>query len=424
MTKSEFIDVLDFIEDNDVNFIRLQFSDLFGNNKNISVYYTDFERALDEGIPFISASVDGYKNSNETELVLYPDSSTIMTLPWRPHQGGVARVICNVCHADGSPYEGNPRQVLINVLDKAQSEGYEFEIGAKIEFYLFELDDNGNPTTKPVDQAGFFDLAPLDKGENTRREIILTLEEMGFSIISSHHEDGQGQNEIDFRMADPLTCADNIQTFKSVVKTIAERNGLHASFMPKPLNKEPGSGMHIMITAFKNNENIFTNKEGTISKDGEYFAGGILKQIPGITLFANPIVNSYKRIASSFDINKEHSWNPLDKEAIIRVPEKPGEDIKLIIRTPDGAANPYLLFALLLQAGLTGIKDKTNPEDIMISLPVSLRDAIVEAQNNDFINKVIGLELKEDFLKHKAKEWNDYITTVHDWEIDKYFKSI
>lgn len=424
MSENEILNILEFIEDNDVRFIRLQFCDLFGRNRNISVSYSEFEKALNEGLLFKSSSVPGYELCGETELVLYPDPSTIQTLPWRPQQGSVARVLCKVRRPDGTNFEGDSRQILLNIINYALSQKITFEIGAKIEFYLFELDDKGKPTRTPVDNAGFFDLAPFDKGENTRREIILTLEEMGFSIISSHHEVGSGQHEIDFRMSDPLTCADNIQTFKTVVKTIAQRNGMHASFMPKPLNDEPGSGMHILITAFKDNENLFTNKDGKISKEAEYFAGGILKELPAISAFSNPIVNSYKRTVGRFDPLKDLGWDPNYENSIIRVPNMPNDVVRLIIRNPDASSNPYLLFSLLIGAGLNGIENNTDPNSIIVKLPVTLFEALNAARDNTFIEKIIDKRFKDQFLNSKYNEWNDYINTVHDWEIKKYFDLI
>lgn len=421
---NNFLDILDFIEENDVRFIRLQFCDLFGQNRNISVSYSEFERAINEGIMFKSSSVPGYEGCGDTELILYPELDTLKTLPWRPQNGSVARVLCRVCHTDGKNFKGDSRQVLLNIVNYAKEEGIDFEIGAKIEFYLFELDDEGKPTTKTVDEAGFFDLAPLDKGENTRREIILTLEEMGFSIISSHHEVGSGQHEIDFRMSDPVTCADNIQTFKTVVKTIAERNGMHASFMPKPLNNEPGSGMHIVITAYKDGKNLFTNDLGDPSEKAIYFAGGIYKEFESIFAFANPIVNSYKRLVGRFGSPEEMIWQPDLEDALIRIPKKPNDVVRLIIRNPDSAANPYILFALLLGSGINGIINKTDPKEYSVKLPSTLLDALKAVRKSEFIDLIIDKSIKDIYLKKKTEEWNDYINTVHDWELNKYFKLI
>lgn len=421
MTTERILDILDFIEENDVKFIRLQFCDLFGQNRNISVSFSEFERALNEGLMFRSSSVPGYETSGETELVLIPDPDTIKLLPWRPTQGSVARVLCSVSRPDGSFFHGDSRQTLINTLKATDNLGIEFEIGAKIEFYLFEMNDDG-PTLKPVDEAGFFDLAPLDKGENTRREIILTLEEMGFQITSSHHDAGKGQHQIDFSMSDPLTCADNIQTFKTVVKTIAERNGMHASFMPKPLTEEPGSGMHIVITAFKDNKNLFTSKDGNLTQDALYFAGGINQELSAISAFANPIVNSYKRIVGGFSAPDNLEWKPEKENAVIRVPDHPSKINRLIIRNPDPAANAYLLLALLIQAGMNGIEEKINPNEFDVDLPITLDEALDFAESSEFITDVIGEDIKRDYIKAKREEAREYLSTVHDWEIQKYFR--
>lgn len=424
MQAQEILDVLEFIEDNDVRFIRLQFCDLFGRNRNISVSYSEFERALKDGLMFRSSGVPGYESCGEPELILYPDPTTIQSLPWRPQQGSVARVLCKVCYPDGRSFEGDSRQILTNIVEQAKKEGIEFEIGAKIEFYLFELGEDNVPTLNTVDHAGFFDLAPLDKGENTRREIILTLEEMGFAITSSHHEVGSGQHEIDFRMSDPINCADSIQTFKTVVKTVAESNGMHASFMPKPLNDQPGSGMHIMITAFKNGENIFTGPDGQLTQTAKAFAGGISRELPAICAFANPIVNSYKRLAGGFGAPDRVSWQPESHNAVIRIPNMPWDVNRLIIRNPDASANPYLLFSLLISAGLIGIEENIDPETFSTLLPETLENAINAAEKSSFVGNVLGEAITNEYLKAKRLEWQDYLGTVHDWEIKKYFDVI
>lgn len=423
MTTQKILDVLDFIEENDVKFIRLQFCDLYGRSRNISVSFSEFEKAVDEGLMFRSSSVPGYNISGDTELILYPDPETIMSLPWRPQDGSVARVICEIRRPDGSFFEGDSRHILVNTLKKAREIGLTFEVGAKIEFYLFEMDDD-EPTLKPVDEAGFFDLAPLDKGENTRREIILTLEEMGFHITSSHHDVGKGQHEIDFSMSDPLTCADNIQTFKTVVKTVAERNGLHASFMPKPLTEEPGSGMHIMITAFKDGENIFTLENGNVSEEARNFAGGINLELAAIFAFSNPIINSYKRIIGGFGAPYNLKWKPEKDNAVIRIPNRPGKINHLIIRNPDAAANPYLLLSLLISAGVKGIEEKINPDDFMTDLPTTLDNALDYTENSNFIAEILGKKLRDYYVEQKRKECRDYLSTVHDWEIKNYFKTV
>lgn len=428
MTKNqakEALKTLDFIDDNDVRFIRLQFCDLFGQNRNVAVSATEFEQALSNGCRFKSSAVPGYESCGELELTLYPDPSTMMILPWRPQQGKVARVLCNVCRADGTPFESDSRRILGSAVDWAAEQGVQFAFGAKIEFYLFELDDEGRPTLCPSDTAGFFDLAPLDNGENTRREIILTLENMGFNITSSHHERGPGQHEIDFSMADPVTCADNIQTFKGVVKTIAERNGMHASFMPKPLNDAPGSGMHLIITMEKDGENLFSGKDGALSKTGRAFAGGLFTELPAITAIADPIVNSYKRLAGGCGAPSEIAWQPGAEEAVVRPYRVPHDGTALLLRSPDAAANPYLLFALVMRAGLIGVDAGLDAADMPArALPNTLLAAIEDAWDSALFADVLGAATARRYLAAKQIEWQDYVSTVHDWEINQYFATV
>ncbi len=408
------LDTLAFIEENDIRFIKLQFTDLFGHNRSLSVSYPAFENALKGGLYFKVSEVPGF-GSSSTELVLVPEPGSLLLLPFRPHPGGVARVICEVKTPEGELFKGDPRQILKEAQKKAHEQGYEFCFGAKIEFYLFEQDENGEPTTRPVDSAGYYDVSPLDKGEDTRREIILTLDEMGISVNSSHHEAGTGQHEIEIKCTDPVECADQIQTFKTVVKTIAGRNGLHATFMPKPLDTQPGSGMHVMVTAFKDGKNAFT-KDGELSKTALNFAGGIFKNLPLLSAIFNPTVNSYKRLEDSF--SGELTWRPGSDDAAIRAPHTQREGL-LLLRTPDGAANPYLLFALMLIFGLEGIDEGADPEGIRITLPKDLDEALKLLRGADLPLPEEGLKA---YISEKQKEYERYRRTVHDWELREYLK--
>lgn len=421
----EILKILDYIQENDVRFLRLQFCDLYGRNRNIAVSDTEFETALRSGCAFRASVVPGFETADVPELVLYPNPESMMILPWRPQQGRVARVLCDVCYPDGRIFEGDPRSILKNTLEDAAALGLTFEFSTKIEFFLFELDEKGRPMRRPVDHAGFFDLAPDDKGENTRREIILTLENMGFQIKSSHHELGSGQHEIDFHSADPLTCADNLQTFKTVVKTIAERSGMHASFMPKPLNNEPGSGMHVLIAARQGDRDLFTAEDKRLSSEGHAFAAGIMEHIAAISAVANPTINSYKRLADGFGAPLNNMWKPHIEETLIRVPAHPADERHLLVRSPDAAANPYLLYALLIAAGLDGLGQGLKPEDIPARhLPRTLCRAIESAERDPLFVEVLGEETAALFLNAKSCEWNDYQSTVHDWEIKRYFGTL
>lgn len=425
MSTEETLEALDFIEENDVRFLRLQFTDLLGQNRNIAISPYQFERAINTGFPFRTSCFPGLSASGQQDLLLRPIVSTIKLLPWRPQQGSVAKMVCEVCYPDGEPLESDPRRILKRVIEQARRMGIQFEVGVKIEFSLFELDEAGRPTRKPADHAGFFDLAPLDTGENVRREIILTLEDMGFSIESSHHEAGPGQHEIDFTSADPLTCADNIQTFKTVVKTVARQNGLHASFMPKPMNGEPGNGMHVMISMLENMQDAFGERGGLISKTGENFCAGLMRRMPEIIAVTNPTVNSYKRLAGGFIAPHDLAWRPEAMDSLIRVPRLPSEQTRVIVRNPDPSCNPYTAFALMIAAGLEGIEEELSPEDYQIeALPKTLETAVERLRQSELGERILGWLTRETYCREKQKEWEDYLGTVHDWEISKYFETI
>ncbi len=429
---------LRFVEENDVKFIRLQFCDIFGNLKNISISPGQLSKAFDEGIAFDASSIKGFTSIEDSELFLFPDPSTLCILPWRPQHGKVARLFCNIRRSDGIDFEGDSRAILKNVFDRAKSQGLVFKVGPECEFFLFRTDAEGNPILKPADTATYFDVAPLDQGENTRREICLTLSEMGFDVESSHHESAYGQHEIDFKYEDVLGSADNILSFKSVVKTIAGRNGLHASFMPKPLAHTSGSGMHINMSLYKDGENIFSSahNEG-LPIIAQQLIAGILTYIKEITAICNPIINSYKRIASGFEAPRHIAWSYKNRSCLIRVPATLGGHNRIELRSPDPTCNPYLALALILAAGLDGIDHnlelaptltrnayEMSPEELASHnidlLPSTLGEALSLMKKSEFIKSVLGDHIFSQYIAEKEKEWQLYNQTVHDWEIKNY----
>ncbi|MCL2053973.1 MAG: glutamine synthetase family protein [Oscillospiraceae bacterium] len=434
-------EVLKFIEGNDVKFIRLNFCDIFGYQKNISIMSGELEGAFKEGVSFDAHAIKGFRDVTRSDLLLHPDPSTLSILPWRPGSGRVARFYCDIKNPDGTPFSRDSRYLLKQVLKRAEKMGYACKVGAECEFYLFKTDEDGNPTDITLDNGGYLDISPLDKGEDIRREICLTLEEMGIRPESSHHEQGQGQNEVVFRFGGALECADNLQSFKSVVKAIAARNGLFASFMPKPILEAPGSGLHINISLTQNGRNIFKNTaDGEHSATVDSFIAGILSKIPEITLFLNPLSNSYERFGE-FEAPKYVSWSHQNRSQLIRIPAAIGEKVRLELRSPDPAVNPYLAFALIIAAGLDGIEKNlplspavnedlyTADESILKSLsklPESLRGAIALAENNNFIKSVIGEEMLMKHINIKKEESQDFeaIKNKSDFYKERYFNLV
>ena len=428
-------EVLQFVEENDVKFIRLAFCDIFGVQKNISIMPSELPRAFDTGISFDASSIDGFMNIDESDLFLVPDPSTLSTLPWRPSRGRVVRFFCDIKYPDGRHFEGDGRYILKNVLNELKEMKYICKVGTEFEFYLFETDENGFPTKKPFDMGTYFDIAPIDKGENIRREICLTLEEMNITPESSHHESGPGQNEIDFKYDDALTTADNFVTFKSVVKSVAARNGLYASFMPKPLKNESGNGLHINLSLFKNGLNIFKTEIDEHSQAAESFIAGILERIQEITLFLNPITNSYSRFGN-FEAPKYISWSHQNRSQLIRIPASKGENSRMELRSPDPSCNPYIALALIIKAGMEGIKkgiklipsynfnmyENKNSKDFK-KLPENLEEAIILAEKSDFIKSVIPNKTLEKYISIKRKEYSLYSNSEdkENFELFNYF---
>ena len=354
--------VLQFVEENDVKFIRLAFCDVMGTLKNIAIMPSELPRAFETGVSFDASSILGFAPVDKSDLFLFPDAATLSVLPWRPQTGRVVRFFCSVRTADGSPYGADGRHILRRTLRRLADAGYECRVGAECEFYLFERDAEGRPTKRPQDNGGYFDVAPLDRGENVRREICLTLEEMNIRPESSHHEQGPGQNEVDFKHAAPLTAADDVITFKNVVKTVAARNGLYGSFSPKPLADKPGSGMHVNISLARGGRNIFApGPDGAYSPAMRSFIAGVLARAGEICAFTNPVPGSYARFGS-FEAPRYVAWSHQNRSQLIRIPAAAGEFRRAELRSPDSAANPYLAFALLIYAALDGIGHGWTPD--------------------------------------------------------------
>ena len=351
-------DILRMVEEEDVGFIRLQFTDIFGTMKNIAITTSQLDKALNNEIMFDGSSIEGFARVEESDMYLYPNLNTFEIFPWRPQQGKVARLICDVYKPDGTPYESDPRYILKKVMAEAKEMGYEFNVGPELEFFLFHTDDDGLPTTLSHESAGYFDLGPLDLGENARRDMVLTLEDMGFEIESSHHEAAPAQHEIDFRYGEIRKIADCITTFKMAVRIVAKRHGLHATFMPKPKAEVNGSGMHIQFSLIKDGKNVFESSQnhGELSQEAYYFIGGLLAHSKEMALITNPIVNSYKRLVPGYDAPTELTWTENNQNSLVRIPVTRGEGIRVELRSPDTSANPYVVLAICLAAGLDGIK--------------------------------------------------------------------
>lgn len=436
-------DIVRLVEEEDVEFIRLQFTDIFGNLKNIAVTASQLKKALDNKCMFDGSSIEGFVGIEESDMCLYPDLSTLEIFPWRPQQGKVARMICDVYRPDGTPFEGDPRYVLKRAVNAAKEMGYTFNVGPECEFFLFHTDENAMPTTITYEQAGYFDLGPIDFGENARRDMIMTLEEMGFEIEASHHEVAPAQHEIDFKYDEALATADNIMTFKLAVKTIARRHGLHATFMPKPKHGVSGSGMHINMSLSKDGRNVFSDENDVrgLSKEAYWFIGGLMKHVKGMAAITNPLVNSYKRLVPGYEAPVYVAWSAKNRSPLIRIPASCGEGTRIELRSPDPSANPYLTLALCLMAGLEGIRNHIEPpasvdrnifemseeerrEMNIEALPGTLIEAVNEMEQDAFVQEVLGKHVAEHYIAAKKAEWHRYRSQVTDWEINEYLYRI
>lgn len=429
-------DILRIAKENNIKFIRLQFTDIFGQLKNVALMDTQLEKLLDEGAMFDGSSIEGFVRIDESDMYLKPDFDTFTLLPWKE---GVARLICDVYSDKDTPFAGDPRYIFRKAIKEAADMGYTFNVGPECEFFLFELDEKGDPTTKTADVAGYFDMGPADFGEECRRDVCLALQEMGYCIEASHHEGAEGQHEIDFRFAEALEAADKVVTFKHVVKTYARRRGLHATFMPKPVFGICGSGMHTNMSLMKDGKNAFYDPDDKygLSETAYHFIAGVLAHVKAITAVANPLVNSYKRLVPGFEAPVYISWSASNRSALIRVPKARGMGTRVELRSPDPSCNPYLEMALCLAAGLDGIKKKMMPpegittniyamteaerkEKGIENLPGTLEEAMREFKKDPFIKEALGEHVYEKYLEGKLKEWDDYRTKISQWEIDEY----
>ncbi|HOQ07640.1 MAG TPA: type I glutamate--ammonia ligase [Clostridiales bacterium] len=436
-------DIIRIVRDEKVEFIRLQFTDIFGMLKNVAITAGQLEKALNNQCMFDGSSIEGFVRIEESDMYLWPDTDSFVILPWNSGIGKTARLICDVYTADGEPFEGDPRYVLKRALKKAAQLGYDtFNVGPECEFFLFLVDNEGNPTTITHDKAGYFDLGPVDMGEKARRDMCLTLEEMGFEVEQSHHEEAPGQHEIDFKYTDALNAADAIQTFKLVVKTIAQKHGLHATFMPKPIYGIAGSGMHVNVSLFRRGKNVFCDESGPLqlSREAYWFMGGLMKNIRSITALTNPLVNSYKRLIPGYEAPVYIAWSARNRSPLIRVPSARGTATRLELRCPDPSCNPYLALAAILTAGLDGIENRIQPpepvnrnlydmsqEDRCAGqigmLPGSLEEAICEMRQSEFARELLGDHIFNKYIEAKLKECEGYKTQISKWEIDAYLKN-
>lgn len=432
------------IQDENVEFLRLQFSDVFGSIKNVEVPISQLEKVLDNKVMFDGSSIEGFVRIEESDMYLYPDLDTFMIFPWATdsHGGKVARLICDIYNVDREPFIGDPRSNLKRVLKDMENMGYSnFNLGTEPEFFLFKMDEFGNPTTKLNDKGGYFDLAPLDLGENTRREIVLEMEKMGFEVEAAHHEVAPGQHEVDFKYADALEAAGNIQTFKLIVKTIARKHNLYATFMPKPVSGINGNGMHVNMSLFKDGQNVFFDEKGEeqLSETAYNFLGGILEHAQNFTAVTNPTVNSYKRLTPGFEAPVYIAWSGSNRSPMVRVPASRGQSTRLELRSVDPTANPYLAFAAILESGLDGIEHKMTPNDSVDQniylmdeterrkagirdLPDTLLAAVNDLEGDDVVKKALGSYMARTFIDAKRLEYGSYRQEVSQWELDNYLE--
>ena len=431
-------DIIRLVREEDAQFIRMQFTDIFGQLKNVAITASQIERALDNQIMMDGSSIAGFVRIEESDQYLWPDLDTFAILPWRPQYGKVARLICDVHNPDGTPFVGDPRGVLKRALARAGELGLTFNAGPELEFFLFQTDEDGRPTTKTSDEAGYFDLGPLDHGESTRREICLCLEEMGFEIEASHHEVAAGQHEIDFKYTEALQAADNIMTFKLAVKTLAQKNGLHATFMPKPVCGAAGSGMHVNMSLFRDGQNAFFDGADPrgLSPLAYQFIAGLLEHVQGFCAVTNPLVNSYKRLVPGYEAPCHLAWSTGNRSALIRIPTPRGDGTRVELRSPDPSCNPYLAFAVCLAAGLDGIQRQLTPpaesnENLYAiaadleaqgvrRLPASLEAAIHALEADSVVTAALGEHVTNQYVTGKLREWEQYRAQVTQWELDQY----
>ena len=447
MSKYTKDDIIRMVEEEGIDFIRMQFTDIFGQAKNVAITASQIQKAVNNQISIDGSSIEGFTRIHESDQYLYPDLDTFTVLSWYEQQGKVARLLCDVCNPDGTPFIGDPRGALKRVLRRAADLGYTFNVGPECEFFLFEMDKDGKPTTKTNDEAGYFDLGPIDHGDHTRREICLALEALGFEIEASHHECAAGQHEIDFKYAEALNAADSIITFKQTVKKIAYANGLHATFMPKPIYGTAGSGMHINMSLFKDGKNVFFDPDGDrqLSKDAYHFIAGLLTHVKGMTAITNPLVNSYKRLVPGFEAPVTVGYAMANRSAVVRIPAyaKAPKNKRFELRNPDATCNPYYAFAAILMAGLDGIQNKIDPKangwgpyDFNLfdlpeeekakigGLPKSLEEALdALEQDHEYLTRggVFPQRLLDIWVEKKRKEISKMNRVPHPMEYAMYY---
>ncbi|MDP3038301.1 MAG: type I glutamate--ammonia ligase [Deltaproteobacteria bacterium] len=438
MAKSDYGKVMKMIEENDVKFIKLWFTDILGFLKSFSVPKEQIEKAFAEGIGFDGSSIEGFVRIDESDMVAIPDPTTFAILPWRPKEKGVARVFCDIVTPDGKPFEGDPRYTLKKNLDKAKKMGFTYYVGPELEYFYFK-DAN---STEVLDKGGYFDMIPRDEALDLRRETVLFCEALGMKIEYSHHEVAPSQHEIDMRYEDALTMADNVMTYRLVVKEVAYRQGVYATFMPKPLFGENGSGMHTHMSLFKGKRNAFFDPKGqyNLSQNARYFIGGLLKYAPEFTAITCQWVNSYKRLVPGYEAPVYLSWAQRNRSDLIRIPMyKPGKEeaTRIEFRSPDPACNPYLTFSVMLAAGLAGMEEKIEPPDPVEAnvykmsaeererrgikqLPGSLSEAIQLTEKSKLVREALGDHVFDHFIENKKVEWDRYRVQVTSYEIEKY----
>lgn len=439
-TKDE---IRQMVKDEDIRFLRVMFTDLLGTIKSVDLPVSQLDKLMDNKIMFDGSSIDGFVRIEESDMYLYPDMSTWLVFPWGADHGKVARVICSVHMTDGTPFSGDPRNNLKRVVKEMQKMGFKsFNIGPEPEFFLFKTDDNGNPTTKVNDSENYFDMEPADIGEDCRRDIVLALEKMGFDVEAAHHEVAPGQHEVDFKYSNALEAADNIQTFKLVVKTIAKKYGLHATFMPKPLSGINGSGMHLNMSLFtQDGKNAFydENDKDQLSETAYHFLGGLMKHARSYTAIVNPIINSYKRLVPGYEAPVYVAWSTSNRSPLVRIPNDRGMGTRLELRSADPAANPYLAIAAVLEAGLDGLRNNLPPvhnvdENIydmtvkerkskgIVNLPDTLHSALKDLADDEVIKGSMGEHLYQSFEEAKTREYDAYRAHVSDWERQRYME--
>ncbi len=439
MSKYTAEDIIRKVQEENVRFIRLQFTDIFGSFKNIAITPCQLEKALQNQCMFDGSSIEGFVRIEESDMYLYPDYDSFLIFPWYS-DCKVARLICDVYTPDGRPFAGDPRGLLKRVLKEAEEMGFNaFNVGPECEFFLFNYDEQGRPTTDSRDRGAYFELGPTDLGETVRRDICMNLEEMGYQIEASHHECANGQHEIDFKYTDALTAADNIVTFKLAVKTIAHKHDMYATFMPKPVFGKAGNGMHVNMSLMKDGKNAFYDEKDELglSQTAYHFIAGILEHAAGMSAVTNPLVNSYKRLVSGYEAPVYIAWSASNRSPLIRVPASRGAGTRIELRNPDPSANPYLALALCLAAGLDGIRRGLTPpnevhanlfemtedereEHGVLQLPATLREALRAMRKDMLVRETLGKHIYSKYMAHKTAEWDEYTVRVTEWEIDRY----